>query len=252
MIILRLPFLFVASFVFSLTFSATADAGTDCPEIPAVAWWGDTSPEGITAYVDRKHDGDWAPYLKKWQKYEKRMRDILSNGKSAVVKSQDITLEGEELAKHIELIAKRVEAIDCIAARVTEARLSEDLNNMDTAAGGNPEPDSKLQSDGSCSEFTKVVWWETSHEKVASYVVSKHDGDWKAYVEKWSKQLEKMISLSDRGGAAVFKSKNLKLEGEVLLQYIEAVKDRLAVTKCLAHREMVNSGEKKNAAANDG
>jgi hypothetical protein len=248
---LRLPFLF-ASFVFALTFSASADAGETCQEVPSVAWWGDTSPQGLTAYVDRKHDGDWDPYLKKWQDYEENMRDILSNGKSAVVKSQGITLQGAELENHIELIARRVVATRCIASQVIEARLIESLSNMETAAGGPSEPEASGPTGNGCAKFTQVVWWETSHAKVASYVEKKHKGDWKDYVEKWDKQLAKMQSLSDRGGVAVFKSKNLRLEGEILLQYIDAIRDRLAVTKCLARREMVNTSDKKNPSANDG
>lgn len=249
---LRLPFLFVAPILVSLFFSASADAAETCPEVPSVSWWGDVSPEGLTAYVDRKHDGDWAPYLEKWQAYEKRMREILSNGKSAVVKSRNITLKGEGLEDHVELIARRVEATRCIAEHVIEARLSEDFNNMDTAAGGDMEPGTNARPVAVCAEFPKVEWWETSQAKVASYVARKHDGDWKAYVDKWDKQLEKMKALSERGGTAVFKSRNLKLEGEVLLQYIDAIKDRLEVTKCLARRELVNSGDKNNAATGDG
>ncbi len=133
MINLHRTFLFVVSLVLPLAFGATADAGERCPEVPSVSWWGDTSVEGLTAYVDRKHGGDW-----------------------------------------------------------------------------------------------------------------------KAYIDKWNKQLEKMKSLSERDGTAVFKSRNLKLKGEALLQYIDAIKDRLSVTKCLARRELVNSGRKKSAAANDG
>jgi len=248
MSILRLPFLLITSLVLSLTFSASATAGTTCPEVPKVSWWSDTSVEGMTAYVDRKHDGDWSPYLKKWQRYEERMRGILNKGGSAVIKSRNVTLEGEDLARHIDMIAKRVEATRCIADQVIEARLTEEFNNMDTAAGGN----AKDLAAKNCPKFNKVVWWETSHAEVASYVERKHGGDWKAYVEKWDRQFEKMKSLSDRGGAAVFKSKKLKLEGENLVQYVSAIKDRLSVTKCLARRELVNSGDKKNILANDG
>ncbi|MBC8269266.1 MAG: hypothetical protein H8E36_10995 [Rhodospirillaceae bacterium] len=248
MIILRQPFLFITFLAFSVVFSASANAGETCPEVPKVSWWKVTSVEAMTAYVDRKHDGDWAPYLKKWQRYEERMRGILDNGKSVVIKSQNITLQGEDLARHIERIAKRVEVTRCIADQVVEARTIEEFNNMDTAAGGN----TTVQTAETCPNFSKVVWWETSHAKVASYVEKKHGGDWNIYVEKWVKQFEKMKSLSERGGTAVFKTKKLKLEGENLARYVEAIEDRLSVTKCLARRELVNSGDKKHVSANDG
>jgi hypothetical protein len=245
---LRQPFHLIATLTFFLAFSTSANAAPTCPEIPKVSWWSNTSVEGMAAYVERKHDGDWASYLEKWQRYEERMRDMLNDGKTAVIKSQNTTLQGDDLARHIDLIAKRVEATRCIADQVTEARLIENFNNMDTAAGGNTD----LQTAQNCPKFSKVVWWETSHAKVTSYVERKHGGDWKAYVAKWKKQFESMKSLSERGGAAVFKSKKLKLEGENLAQYVEAIKDRLMVTKCLARRELVNSGDKKNLPANDG
>lgn len=249
---LRLSFFFVASFVLILIFSASANAGETCPEVPSVAWWGDTSPQGLSAYVDKKHNGDWAPYLKKWQGYEDRMRESLSKGKAVVFESQGMTLQGADLENHIELIALRVAATRCIAAQVTEVRLIEGLNSMETAAGGNSQPEANIPAGEACAKFTKVDWWDTNHAKVTSYVERKHAGDWKIYVDKWDKQLARMQSLSDQGGVAVFKSRDMKLEGEILLQYIAAIRDRLAVTKCLARREIVNSDGKTNAPAGDG
>jgi len=249
---LRLSGLILTVVLFSLVFRAPAQAVEDCPQVPDVAWWGDTSPEGLTAYVDRKHDGDWAPYLKKWQKYEASMRKILSRGKSAVVKSQDLVLEGQDLENHIELIARRINATRCIAGVVVEARLTEELGNMETASGGNPEPDFNALGNAECPQYANVVWWETDHAKTVSYVSRNHDGDWNKYIQKWQGQLEKMLSLHERGGVAVFKSKDLRLQGEVLGQYIDALKDRISVTQCLARRQLVNGGEEKGSLFNDG
>jgi len=111
---------------------------------------------------------------------------------------------------------------------------------------------SPVLANDDCPKFDNVVWWETSHEKIISYVSRKHDGDWSPYVNKWDGQLKKMKSLHERGGAAVFKSKNLRLEGDILLQYITAIEQRLNVTKCLARREMANAAEKNIKTANDG
>jgi hypothetical protein len=116
----------------------------NCPEIPSVSWWNDTTPEMLTANVDRKHDGDWDPYIKKWESYEEQMRDILFRGKAAVIKSSGQILKGEDLAGFIKLIGQRVEATRCIADEVIDARLIEELSNMETAAGGNPELEIRL------------------------------------------------------------------------------------------------------------
>ena len=110
-----------------------------CPEIPAVSWWSDNTAEKLTASVDRQHDGDWDPYIKKWESYEEHMRDVMFRGKSAVIKSSGQILKGEELADFIKLINQRIRATRCIADKVIDARLIEELNNMETAAGGNAE-----------------------------------------------------------------------------------------------------------------
>jgi hypothetical protein len=104
----------------------------------------------------------------------------------------------------------------------------------------------------SCPTFPKVIWWETSHQKIISYVSRKHNGDWAPYLKKWDYQLNKMKNLQEKGGTAVFKSKGLRLQGEMLQQYVEAIKERLSVTKCLAQSEMANAGIKKSSSANDG
>jgi len=109
-----------------------------------------------------------------------------------------------------------------------------------------------VQAETSCPKFPKVVWWNTSHEKVTSYVAKKHGGDWTPYVKKWGRQLEKMKKLHENGGTAVFKSKQLKLEGDILLQYVVAIEERVTVIRCLADQQMVNAGDKKQRAVNDG
>lgn len=124
-------------FTFSL-FSTQAEAFS-CNDVPSVAWWGNTSPEGLTAFVDSHHNGDWAPYIKKCENYEERMRDVLFRGKSVTTKSKKRVLNVEDLALQIKQISQRVQATRRIADEVVTARLAEELGNMETAAGGNPE-----------------------------------------------------------------------------------------------------------------
>jgi hypothetical protein len=137
--------LLIAAFVLMAMaiFSSQAKAST-CPEIPVVSWWNNTTPEKITAYVDTNHDGDWAPYLDRWEQYEEQMRDVMLRGKSALIKSKGVLIKGNELASYIHQINSRIEATRCIADEVIDARLIEELNNMETAAGGNPELDIQL------------------------------------------------------------------------------------------------------------
>jgi len=91
----------------------------DCPEMPNVSWWGNTSPEKISAYVERKHWGDWSAYIKKWQKHAVALGDVYGRNKSAVIKSRGIVLKGDKLANYIKLINKRVQVVQCYAEKIT-------------------------------------------------------------------------------------------------------------------------------------
>ncbi|NQU57795.1 MAG: hypothetical protein HQ513_11210 [Rhodospirillales bacterium] len=115
-----------------------------CPEIPAVSWWGETTAEKLTAQVDSKYDGDWAPYIKEWESYAEKARDVMALGKSLQVNSHGLVLKDQELARYVKLIDERIKATRCIADEVIDARLIEELNNMETAAGGNEELEIRL------------------------------------------------------------------------------------------------------------
>ncbi len=245
-------FVFAASALSAALLWSNPANAADCPQIPAVEWWGDTSVEKLSAYVERKHHGDWAIYIDKWERHKEKMRDTMYRGKSAAIKSHNIILEGEELANYIQIVRRRIDAMRCFANDITEARLIDGLNNMETAAGGTPEQHVDAKNDGDCPKFARVEWWNASHEKIITYVSRRHDGDWDPYLEKWGNQLEKMKSLYERGGSAIFKSKNVRLQGEELLKYIEALEGRLSVTKCLAQREMRKALQKKIGQAGNG
>ena len=51
-------------------------AFAECPNFPAVPWWGKVSHDSVKSYVARKYDGDWLPYVKKWERQLSRMTDI--------------------------------------------------------------------------------------------------------------------------------------------------------------------------------
>jgi hypothetical protein len=87
-----------------------------------------------------------------------------------------------------------------------------------------------------CPNFPTVSWWgKVSHDSVTSYVARKYDGDWTSYVKKWERQLSRMTKVRDRGKTAVIKSRNLRLSGDKLSIYVEQIRQRVAVTRCLAH-----------------
>ena len=99
----------------------------DCPDMPLVSWWGNTSPEKISSYVEHKHHGDWVGYIVKWQKYEKNMRSIHRRDKSAVIKSKNIVIKGDDLAIYVKMIAKRVAVLQCYAEQLAPDKYLIDL-----------------------------------------------------------------------------------------------------------------------------
>lgn len=105
-----------------------------CPALPDVEWW-QSSHQQITKYVEKRHNGDWSKYVKKWAKYGQRMQDIQERGSSAVVKSRDLRLEGKALEKYVSQIKARVSVLRCLAAEA-KADTGEDVANFPTAAGG--------------------------------------------------------------------------------------------------------------------
>jgi hypothetical protein len=136
--------LIIAFVMIGMTFFSSSAKASSCPQIPAVSWWGDTSAEKLTAYVDRKHDGDWTPYIKKWELYADRMRQAMFSGEAVKIKFRNVVLDEGDLAVYIRQVGERVEATRCIADEVIDARLIEELATMDTAAGGNPELEIRL------------------------------------------------------------------------------------------------------------
>jgi len=99
-----------------------------------------------------------------------------------------------------------------------------------------------------CPSFPQVPWWTgLSHESVAALVEDKFGGDWDLYARAWEGQLKKLRRIRANGSAAVVRNKarqgkKVTLRGAKLISYIANVRQRLAVTRCLA-------GEADNPAA---
>ncbi len=86
-----------------------------------------------------------------------------------------------------------------------------------------------------CPDFpVHRLWNGLSHESVEKYVAKKHDGDWTPYIEKWQRQLEKVVEIKSRQGTIVIRKRGIRIKGENLSRYVEATEQRIAVTKCLA------------------
>mgnify|MGYP003962500239 CR=1 FL=1 len=129
--------------VFIVGLAIAGEAMAECVNLPKVAWWGDLSHEKIVRYVDKKHGGDWGPYIGKWDRQVEKLQGIYERESAIIVTKDKIRLENEELAEYIEKVQQRVEVVRCLASNMgsqTEDDVRE-LASFATAAGSNePTP----------------------------------------------------------------------------------------------------------------
>ncbi|MDA0305260.1 MAG: hypothetical protein O3B76_03105 [Proteobacteria bacterium] len=92
-----------------------------CDAFPQVAWWTFKSHDRVANYVNRKHKGDWVPYIKKWNGRLKGLQDIYSRGSSAVTKTGN-TLKGPSLAAYIKKMQARIDVTRCLANNAGAAK----------------------------------------------------------------------------------------------------------------------------------
>jgi len=120
----------------SFMFSSTSYAIGGCVDIPEGAWWGKTNHSKIAAYVERRHEGDWATYINKWARQLKTMKSIAARGGSAVFKKKGLTLKGETLDDYVTALKVRVAAIECLSRNDDMGQAARRMSSMETAAGG--------------------------------------------------------------------------------------------------------------------
>ena len=87
----------------------------NCDDFPRVSWWRNLNADRITRYVNRKHNGDWDSYIRKWERQLEMLEDVYARDSSVVIRRKGIRLEGEELKDYIEAVRKRVAATRCVA-----------------------------------------------------------------------------------------------------------------------------------------
>ena len=85
----------------------------------------------------------------------------------------------------------------------------------------------------SCPSLPPVAWWDTSPEKIVRYVDQAFRGEWESYIARWEDYRFRMEQIYYANGAAVVKSRNLRLEGDALAAHIKDIEQRLSVTRCL-------------------
>ena len=67
----------------------------ECPSYPDVSWWGEMNHEKAIRYVDKKHGGDWAPYMAKWRRQLTRLEKIPGQGRVRRLQEEGRAPEGQ-------------------------------------------------------------------------------------------------------------------------------------------------------------
>ena len=214
-LVLAAAVLFVIS-----AFPGPAEAAA-CPAYPRVAAWGGVSHQSTMDYVKAKYQGDWAPYVEKWEKRLVTLETARARGDTVIFPRRGgQRLNGWRLAAYIEKIRKRKVIVACLAVQEDE-KTPEALADFATAAGGRPPLSStgagtdagtelQLQVNTACKDGTavfKVANVGGRWPKAGAFAVYAIDGN-------------KLISVRNLlltgGQKATFKVKALN-EGETVL-----------------------------------
>ncbi len=121
--------------IVSVALAAVPGTGlAECPSYPDVSWWGAMNHDKAIRYVDKKHGGDWAPYMAKWRRQLARLEKIQAKGGAVVFKKKSLRLKGEALDDYVLKVRERVSVNTCLAEEQLMAN-AEKLAEFPTAAG---------------------------------------------------------------------------------------------------------------------
>ena len=79
-----------------------------CPPIPEISWWGNVDHQAVIAYVDRKHGGDWKPYVAKWESHLEKMTGLFDKRKGAAIPRSRVDLEKGEIQREGAAVGEKV------------------------------------------------------------------------------------------------------------------------------------------------
>ncbi|MGB0681695.1 MAG: hypothetical protein ACPGOV_03270 [Magnetovibrionaceae bacterium] len=123
----------LVAFIAAPGLSGTAQAQAVCPPFPSMPWLGTMTHEKVTAFVERRHAGEWDSYIGQWQSRIGQMEDVHNAGKGIRLKSRDVTLSGDGLKYYIAQMRRSISVMSCL--RDQDRMTAESLSNMSTAAG---------------------------------------------------------------------------------------------------------------------
>ena len=90
-----------------------------CEKVPYVSWWRAKTRADIVGYVNRRHAGNWKPYIKDWTARLIDLQDSYSRRKG-VRTPEGEALTGQSLKGHIDKTQKRLNVMLCLSREAAE------------------------------------------------------------------------------------------------------------------------------------
>ncbi len=219
--------------VLIVTLGVSGPAEAQCTPFPKIALWSELTHDFVRRHVEDRYQGDWDDYLAKLERYQGRLKAIHAQGLRAGVTWRDkkVRLKGRELADFLKRVEARLRVTECLAE-------NDAIADFSTAAGGDAPEAKEAKADSGnqvpCGTVPDVAWWKLKpHKVIVDYVSRRHFGDWQPYIAKWSGKLGRLQDIYNRGGTATT-STGIRLRGRELKTYLEQMRMRVSVIRCLA------------------
>lgn len=90
-----------------------------CPTLPQLEWWSFKDHTDIVRYVNRRHGGDWQPYIQSWVDRLSKLQDIYSRN-SGIKTNTGKILQGADLKEYIDQTQARLDVTICLSREAAD------------------------------------------------------------------------------------------------------------------------------------
>ena len=90
-----------------------------CPKLPQLDWWSFKDHTDIVRYVNRRHGGDWQPYIQSWVDRLSKLQDIYSRNSGIKTNTGEI-LQGADLKEYIDQTQARLDVTICLSREAAD------------------------------------------------------------------------------------------------------------------------------------
>jgi len=90
-----------------------------CPKLPQLEWWSFKDHTDIVRYVNRRHGGDWQPYIQSWVDRLSKLQDIYSRN-SGIKTNTGKVLQDADLKEYIDQTQARLDVTICLSREAAD------------------------------------------------------------------------------------------------------------------------------------